>query len=210
MPPVPSRRAGRMACAATLLLGLAACSDAQPTRPGSSSYLAARVRGAVSVDYLGTGWFHLGSVPQRAGSPVMFTLMSESTGGDPQVLQLFGELAGLPQPGTYPLGLEEGRLRAAFYSRTGEGGEALEAFAAARGELRVTAASPDRVQGEFHFVGFQYCDRDSLASETSCLVPGAPLQAAAQIEVSGSFTAERFRGTLSGAVAPEREPSREG
>ena len=121
--------------------------------------------------------------------PASFSLFSADPDRAAQEVQTFllhriGP--GLPAPGTYSLAPGSAGRFHASYGRLRRGSH--EHFAALSGQVTITTASADRVEGSFQFTAVRVCS--GSAAGTVCTVRSDRLPTdGPTVEVSGSFRA---------------------
>ena len=174
------------------MLAFAACQGAVSPDGLDGGTFTATVRGAVEIDYVGTGAFHIGRDP-RSPSTTVLTVRSEGVGpSEGEELVLYGAV-NLGEVGRYALEAASDTLTAArfaaFYVR--KVAETYEAYGSVSGEVEITRSTPERIEGSVRITALWYCTtpvRGPGAPQGSCdpriLNPDAP-----SIVITGSFVA---------------------
>jgi hypothetical protein len=184
--------------AVALLTAAGACSDIFGGGRRPSSFRASMSFSEGGTEsYQGRGSFYVG--PDVAAGVRMRFDINSTTEGDsaPQSFGLHRRGGGIPEPGTYVLtsldfsNPNEGGTTA-LYTRVANGW--TEAYKAQAGELRVTSASRDHVEGTFRFVGFRYCASERIGTRRigPCIPVAEPIPGAPTIEVEGTFSVVPF------------------
>ena len=164
------------------MLGVISACEAQPNGPTAVGHLVASLQGDVAGSYAGTGQFSVGRNARAPQRPATFVLRSTGeASGKQEGFYLYRLGPHLPTPGLYSLGETNGF--AARYERIHNG--VREGYTAVMGDLEITAATSDRIEGTFRLTAVLNCA--GTISAMSCQAP-APLQAP-RIEMTGSFTA---------------------
>jgi hypothetical protein len=157
----------------------------------------ARLEGAVTNEYRGTGDFSVDWKPEfDRWQFIVGSSSLDSTAPGSFLLGGFGFKR--PPAGTYPIRLmslaematPSARGFTAFYSRLNESGDNGEQYVAESGEFTITESSDDMVAGTFHLVGFLICPdpvTGACGQAPSARPPGAPT-----IDVTGSFEVRPF------------------
>jgi hypothetical protein len=174
------------------MLAFAACQGAvSPDRLDDGSFTAS-VRGAVEVDYVGTGAFYVGRDP-RSPSTSVLTVRSEGVrDSEGEELVLYGAV-NVGEVGRYALEAASDMLDAAkftaFYVR--KVAQTYQMYGSVSGEVEITRSAPERVEGSVRITALWYCTtpvHGDGASQGSCdprmLNPDAP-----SIAITGSFVA---------------------
>ncbi|HWP36812.1 MAG TPA: hypothetical protein VNL18_04580 [Gemmatimonadales bacterium] len=176
---------------ATLAIAALPSLGCWPWGPEGAGWLEAKINlqlaGTRLVEtYRGTGNFDADR-NRLIGNRLEFVLSSATMDPTyPAEFRILGLGVGLPEPGVHPLSyLSQEQLErpsaqgfVATFIRAGEG------FIATSGEIEISESSGDRIVGTFHFVGFLYCPVHG-----GCVVPAAPPEDAATVEVEGAFEA---------------------
>lgn len=155
-----------------------------------ANVLAAEIAGVETVQFEGVGHFHPASPVEGRGQEFSLSATMEASGSTFSII--IWTYDGAPAPGRYSLGLPGGETEASHhlvFSTAAMDGGGQRAYAADWGEIEITAITPDRVEGSFHFTGFEYCGR-SVGEDPKgpCRVPPEAIPGAGGIEGEGTFS----------------------
>jgi hypothetical protein len=177
-----------LAVAAVPVVAAACESIWSPTAPEPRFF--ASVEGARVHEYTGSGHFYAGRLPRRPPGigPQLFTIESHGIGAARGILvQLTRTGPEIPEPGVYAIGAGEAEFRVQL-SYLSSRGATLESFMGEAGELVITRATPNTIEGTFRFDAVRRCQSLNGGGSVVCSAGAAPPDAP-RVSLVGEFEA---------------------
>jgi hypothetical protein len=148
-------RSHRTSLAALALgLSLASCATDQTAPRDWEGWLSATISGTAGSSYRGTGFFHsTAQIPDLPeGWPHYLYLFSAGRGASSgQEFTLRASSEAIPEPGHYSLTWSKGATFDWYAQYTVIRGDSIDFYSAVEGDLEITAASSERIEGHFAF-----------------------------------------------------------
>lgn len=145
---------GTVLAALALGLSLTSCTTDQTAPRDWEGWLSATISGTAESSYRGTGFFHSTTQIPRLpeGWPrylYLFAAGREASTGQEFTLRSSSE--EIPEPGHYSLAWSEGAPLDWYAQYTVIRGDSIDFYSAVEGDLEITAASAERIEGRFTF-----------------------------------------------------------